>query len=67
MKIKSIPTNPTITLSTLNELIKMYEDLDSRAEDNEIPTGFAYDLGRLSTFELFLKLLGVQFEAGDQA
>lgn len=67
MKIKSIPDNPTITLAALNEAVKMYEDIEAKAYENETPAGFAYDLGRISTFELFFKLMGVQFETGDQA
>ena len=66
MKIKSIPDNPAITLSTLNELVKEYEKIESNIDD-KMPASFAYDLGRMATFELFLQLLGVQFETGDQA
>lgn len=66
MKIKSIPDDPKITLSTLNELIKMYEELEAKINDQSIPS-FAYDLGRMGAFELFFNLMGVQFETGDQA
>lgn len=66
MKIKSIPDNPAITLSTLNELVKEYEKIESNIDDKML-TSFAYDLGRMAIFELFLQLLGVQFETGDQA
>ena len=66
MKIKSIPDNPAITLSTLNELVKEYEKIESNIDD-KILTSFAYDLGRMAIFELFLGLRGVQFETGDQA
>ena len=68
MKIKSIPENPTITLSALNEAVKMYEQIEAEINDkNKMPTSLAYDCGRMTTFELFLELLGVQFETGDQA
>ena len=68
MKIKSIPENPTITLSALNETVKMYEKIEAELDDkNKLPSSLAYDLGRMTTFELFLQLLGVQFEIGDQA
>lgn len=66
MKIKSIPDDPKITLSTLNELIKMYEEIEAKINDQSIPS-FAYDLGRRGVFELFFNLMGVQFETGDQA
>ena len=68
MKIKSIPENPTITLSALNETVKMYEDIEKNTfGTNSTPAKFTYDIGRLSVFELFLGLLGVQFETGDEA
>ena len=68
MKIKSIPENPCITLSALNGTVKMYEEIESNMKgESHTPMDFAYDLGRLSTFELFLQLLGVQFETGDEA
>ena len=66
MKIKSIPENPGITLSALNEVVKEYEKIESNIDD-KMPISFAYDLGRLAAFELLFKLLGVQFETGDQA
>ena len=67
MKIKSIPENPTITLSALNETVKMYEEIEANIDNDTRPSSLAYDLGRMSTFELFLKLMGVQFETGDLA
>ena len=67
MKIKSIPDNPTITLSTLKRLIDMYEDIITRMSENKYPTEFAYDAGRLSTFEMFFEMLGVRFETSDRA
>lgn len=68
MKIKSIPDDPKITLSSLNELVKMYEDIKSKINDmNKTVTEFTYDYGRMSAFELVFKLLGVEFETGDQA
>ena len=51
---------------TFIELVKEYEKIESNIDD-KMPTSFAYDLGRMATFELFLQLLGVQFETGDQA
>lgn len=67
MKIKSIPENPGITLSALNETVKIYEEIAANIDD-KMPVSLAYDLGRMSTFELFLELLGVQFyDNGDQA
>lgn len=67
MKIKSIPENPTITLSTLKKLIDSYETIITHMDDNKYPTELAYDCGRLSTYELFFGVLGVSFETGDQA
>ena len=68
MKIKSIPENPTITLAALNEAVKIYEQIEADIiKNNKTPPDFIYDLGRMSAFELFFKLLGVQFETGDQA
>lgn len=67
MKIKSIPNNPTITLSALNELVKMYEEIEANNTEHISIPDFVYDTGRMSAFELFLQLLGVQFETGDQA
>ena len=66
MKIKSIPENPTITLAALNEAVKMYEKIESSLPENKVITTFSFDCGRMSVFELFLGLLGVQFETGDQ-
>lgn len=67
MKIKSIPSNPTITLTALNELVKIYEEIEANITKCEALPEFIYDTGRMSTYELFFKLLGVQFETGDQA
>ena len=67
MKIKSIPDNPTITLAALNAAVKMYEKIEASLEENKNISSFSFDCGRMSTFELFLGLLGVQFETGDQA
>lgn len=67
MKIKSIPDNPCITLSTLKEIINSYEQIITHMNDNKFPVEFAYDSGRLSTYELFFGVLGVSFETGDQA
>lgn len=67
MKIKSIPDNPHITLSTLKKLIDSYETIITHMDDNKYPTELAYDCGRLSTYELFFGVLGVSFETGDQA
>ena len=67
MKIKSIPENPTITLAALNEAVKMYEKIESSLPENKAITAFSFDCGRMSVFELFFGLLGVQFETGDQA
>ena len=67
MKIKSIPENPTITLASLDELVKIYEEIEANITKSATIPEFVYDTGRMSTFELFFKLLGVQFETGDQA
>ena len=67
MKIKSIPENPTITLSALNISVKIYEEIEAKVDENKTPTDIAYNLGRMAVFELFFKLMGVQFETGDQA
>ena len=67
MKIKSIPENPTITLAALNELVKMYEEIEADITEKISIPDFVYDTGRMSAFELFLGLLGVQFETGDKA
>lgn len=67
MKIKSIPDDPRITLSTVKELVEMYEDIEDKIDETGGPTSFAYDLGRLGAFELFFRLLGIRFETGDEA
>ena len=67
MKIKSIPDKmPYVNLLTLRDLIRSYEEIENKIDDKS-PCTFAYDLGRLAVFELFFRLLGVQFDAGDEA
>ena len=67
MKIMAIPDNPTITLSALNEIVKMYEKIEAGLDENKYVSAFSFDCGRMAAFELFLGLLGVQFETSDQA
>ena len=67
MKIKSIPEDPTITLSALKMSVNIYEEIEAKVDEHKTPIDFAYDLGRMAVFELFFKLMGVQFETGDQA
>lgn len=67
MKIKSIPEDPRITLSTLKDIIKITEKIESDLNDTSIPTSYAYDAGRLNVLKMFLGILGVEFEPGDNA